>query len=119
MPKGAPMRFPKPFFRASKNSWYVQFGKKQRSLGTADEAEALEAYKKLLADEHHEPLSDRRTKIYQCFELFLEHSQENHAERSYLWYKATLQNAHKSFGTVRLSDLKPFHVTRWLKGKTL
>lgn len=26
------MRFPKPFFRAAKNAWYVQLGKRQDSL---------------------------------------------------------------------------------------
>ena len=27
------MRFPKPFFRESKQAWYVQIGKRQISLG--------------------------------------------------------------------------------------
>jgi len=33
------MRFPKPFFRASKDAWYVQLGKRQISLGKDGAAE--------------------------------------------------------------------------------
>ncbi len=32
------MRFPRPFFRASKNAWYGQLGKRQVSLGRDREA---------------------------------------------------------------------------------
>jgi integrase len=110
------MRFPKPFFRTSKNCWYVQFGKKQHSLHTADEGEALKEYGRLLTEQETRDTSDpRRTRIYQCFEVFLEHSKEEHAERSYAFYQDVLSKAAKSFGQVRLDDLKPHHVTAWLR----
>ena len=114
------MHFPKPFFRKSKNSWYVQFGKKQHSLGTADKAEALKEYGRLLAEREAKDTSDpRRTRVYQCFEVFLEHSKEDHAERSYDLYRDVLSKASRSFGKVLLDDLKPHHITSWLRTMTL
>jgi integrase len=112
------IRFPKPFFRSSKNCWYVQFGKAQRSLGTADEAEALEQYKALLAEQDAQPKSVRGdAKVWQCFDLFLDHVEENHAERTYELYKSVLKHAARNFGTVRVRDLKVHHVTAWLRKK--
>src|SRR5262245_33322283 len=44
------MRFPKPFFWASKGAWYLQIGKLQISLGK-DRDEAFERYREILLHE--------------------------------------------------------------------
>ena len=44
------MKFPKPFFRKSKQAWYVQLGKKQHSLGK-DREEAFRRYKDIILHE--------------------------------------------------------------------
>ena len=44
------MRFAKPFFRASKQAWYVQIGKRQISLGK-DREEAFRRYREILLHE--------------------------------------------------------------------
>ena len=41
-------KFPKPFFRSTRNCWYVQLGKQQVKLH-ADESEALKLYHGLMA----------------------------------------------------------------------
>ena len=47
------MRFPKPFFRASKGAWYVLLGKRQISLGK-DRDKAFERYRVILLQERGE-----------------------------------------------------------------
>lgn len=68
------MRFPKPFFRASKNAWYVQLGKRQVSLGRDREA-AFVRYRQLVLEETGqtaEPVSQHS--VAELLDLFLEHS---------------------------------------------
>ena len=43
------MRQPKPFYRKSKQAWYLQIGKRQVSLGP-DEKEAWQKYHEIMAD---------------------------------------------------------------------
>ncbi len=44
-----PRRYPKPFWRSSRNCWFVQLGKEQVKL-PSDEGEALKLYHGLMAD---------------------------------------------------------------------
>ena len=68
------MRFPKLFFRASKNAWYVQLGKRQVFLGK-DRDEAFVRYRQLVLED-----SDQSTEVTaeytvaELCDLFLEHS---------------------------------------------
>src|ERR1700687_2341574 len=74
------MRFPKPFFRASKDAWYVQLGKRQISLGK-DREEAFERSRELLLHErgqNPEP-AFRRLTVAQVFDLFLDWSGRHQA----------------------------------------
>ena len=53
------MRFLKPFFRASKQAWYVQVGKRQTSLGK-DREEAFHRYREILLHEQGKPPEPRQ-----------------------------------------------------------
>ncbi|HLJ96864.1 MAG TPA: tyrosine-type recombinase/integrase [Gemmataceae bacterium] len=97
----------------------MQFGSRQISLRTADRHEAFKEYKRLLAIEEARRIDPRRTKVYQCFDLFLEHSKENHAERTYAGHRDTLSHAAKSFGKLLIDDLKVHHITTWLRSMKL
>lgn len=110
------MKFPKPFFRTSKQAWYVQFGKRQISLG-ADQQEAFARYKELLAQEQHEPAALKKARVAQCFEEFLEHCHESCSEATYDWYRRLLSSADRHFGHLTLAQFQPLHVTRWLRSK--
>src|SRR5205085_4227627 len=47
-------------------------------------------------------------------DLFLDYSQKHHAPDTYRGYRDFLQDFCETYGTLRGSDLKPLHVTRWL-----
>jgi integrase len=105
------MRVPKPFFRKQTRTWYLQLGKRQVSLGP-DEAAAWTQYHALMAGrEEIKPA----TSVAVLIDAFLEWCQQNRSPRTYEWYLDHLQSFAKSIGQrLRVADLKPFHVTRWL-----
>ena len=77
------MRFPKPFFRASKDAWYVQLGKRQISLGK-DRDEAFERYRGLLLQDRGENSAPtfRRLTVAQVFDLFLDWSSRHNGAKT-------------------------------------
>jgi hypothetical protein len=109
----------KPFYRAFDDWWYVQLdanGKRtQKKLvkGKANEAEAFQAFYRLMADGPDLP-PPRTLTAAKCCDLFLNHSQKHNTPQTYGWYKGYLQSFCDLFGSVPALDLKPFHVTRWL-----
>lgn len=112
------MRTPKPFYRRFNDTWYVQIGKQQVRLakGKANEAEAYRRYFEVMAEHPTgrmaDPLPDPKV-AFVC-DLFLEWCQKHNAPRTYQWYRDFLQNFCEHCGKMALSELKPFHVTRWL-----
>ncbi|SRR5579871_2121883 len=112
------MKFPKPFFRKSKQAWYVQLGKKQHSLGK-DREEAFRRYRELLL--HEEGKTGEPGKpltVAEVFDLFLEWSSQHNDKRTYDWYKDFLQSFCDLHGGRQALKLKPFHVTKWLDSHT-
>ncbi len=116
------MKFPKPFFRTSAGCYYVQFGKRQYSLGTADEQEALKKYAELLQEKGLDPNnrgSKSTRRVWECFEIYLEHSELENASTTHENYVQILSYAAKSFGNSYVADLKPMHLTIWLRDHDL
>lgn len=70
---------PKPFFRAAKQSWYLQLGKRQVSLGK-DKKLAWQKYHELMSKE--EPLKGTAT-IEMLFERYLDWVEENRKPATY------------------------------------
>ena len=110
------MRQPKPWYRTSKNAWFVELGGKQVRLakGQDSEKEAYEAFYRLMsARPEHLPAADKITAAELC-DLFLDHSVKKHAPDTYASYKHFLQAFCDGHGKLLASSIKPFHVTRWL-----
>jgi integrase len=108
------MKFPKPFFRKSKQAWYVQFGKHQHSLGK-DREEAFRRYRELLLHEEGKPpRPDRSYTVAEVADLFLDWSERHNDERTYDWYRSFLQSFSDLYGGLEAMELRPHHVTRWL-----
>lgn len=110
------MRQPKPWFRTSKNAWFVELGGKQFRLavGRNAEKEAYEAFYRLMATRPENlPAPDKITVAKLC-DLFLEHSQRHHAADTYALYLHFLQSFCNDHGRLTAATVKPFHVTRWL-----
>jgi integrase len=109
------MRVRKPWFRASKNAWYVEVNGKQVRLaaGKENEKAAFDAFYKLMAGEPRQQASDSLLIATLC-DLFLEFSLLHHAKKSYRLYKDFLQSFCKRHGRLPALQIKPFHITRWV-----
>src|SRR5262245_2181537 len=109
------MRFPKPFFRKAKQAWYLQLGGRQISLGK-DRDEAFRRYQEIMLHERGQIAApDDALTVAQVWALFLDCSCRHNDPQTYAGYKDFLQGFCDLYGTLRaVTQLKPFHVTRWL-----
>lgn len=119
--------FPKPFFKTTRNRWYLQIGPKQFNLGP-DEAEAFQQYHELMRQHGNggvpEPqyATDALT-VVELLDRFLENCQKESAERTFESYRDRLQfftrhlKANKRLG-LAADGLKPFHVLEWVDSHT-
>jgi hypothetical protein len=63
-------KFPKPFWRSSRNCWFVQFGKEQIGLHT-DEGESLKLCHELMVRRDGQPTAPASAVVgLSAFELF-------------------------------------------------
>lgn len=109
-------KFPKPWYRPARGVWYVTLYGKQHNLG-ADKDAAFEEYKKLLNQPQSKPV--RSDAVIAVIDEYLEWCQRNRAAETYRWYLDRLQSFCKSIDPgLRVADLKPFHVQKWVDGNT-
>lgn len=117
----------KPFFRAFDGCWYAQtrVGPKRKQVklldkdgdpvrGRENEAEAYQAFHRLMALDPAALPEASRLKVAQVCDLFLTHSERHNEPRTFEWYKKYLQSFCDLYGALAALDVKPFHVTRWL-----
>jgi integrase len=106
----------KPWYRASKDAWYVEFHGKQVRLakGRDNEKAAQQAFYKLMVSSSGRlPETDTLCVAIVC-DLFLDHSEKHHVPDTFAWYKQYLQDFCNLYGMLLAQDLKPLHVSRWL-----
>jgi len=115
------MRLPKPYWKKSHNCWYADIDGKTRRLDP-DETKAKDVFKKLLAESNDhdsaEALAGTDATVQDLIEEFLAWT-EKHREpltlKSYQRYFSGKGSFSDYVGPkLRIRDLKPFHVTRWL-----
>ena len=106
------MRVPQPFYRSQTKSWYLQLGKKQINLGK-DEDLAWRKYHGIMAGLRDVAAEDSCVHI---IDEFLEWTKNNREESTYKWYLRLLQSFAESIGRLKVSELRPYHVTRWKSG---
>lgn len=109
-------KFPKPWYRPSRDMWYVTLDGIQHKLDS-DQQKAFEKYKLLL----NQPNSARRVAIHSdtvisAIEKFLGWCQEHRAKDTYEWYRWRLQQFVDSIETsLTVAALKHFHLDDWLQ----
>lgn len=110
------MRPHKPWYRASKDAWYVEVNGRQFRLakGEANEKAAWEAFYRLMASGTGKLPDTETLCVATVCDQFLDFSQKHHAADTYRWYQDYLQDFCESFGTLLARDLKPLHVSKWL-----
>lgn len=106
--------FPKPFFRESRQLWYVQIDGKQHNLGPEREA-AFDRYHELM----RKPQAVRATgdSAAIIMDAFLDWTQKHRAPRTYDWYLERIQSFLETVSIgMSVDQLKPFHLTQWTDG---
>jgi hypothetical protein len=123
------MRPTSPWYRKSKDKWYVEVGGKQPPLGRHPESapppkkgrngwnvppEIMTAYHRLMAaDPANVPKPDA-VRICSVCDLFLEWSAKHHKPDTYSWCNYFLQDFCEKYGLLPAAEVKPLHITRWL-----
>jgi integrase len=111
MPKGSPA----PWFRRSRNSWFVTFGGKQHDLQTADRKEAFRRWHQLALDTAATPLAVPRLSVRELLARFLDATQKQSRPSTYDWYAYYLHSFIRTLPKDLLAtDLRSFRVTQWL-----
>jgi integrase len=108
----------KPWYRASRDTWYVEIGGKQTPLakGRDSRDEAMRAFYRLMADGPATAAVTDNAAVATVCDLFLAWSQKHHKDSTYSWNKFFLEsfvNFEKT-GHLPAAMLRPLHVTRWL-----
>jgi integrase len=108
------MHFPKPWFRPSRKTWYVEIDGKQHNLG-ADRDAAFRKYHELMTAPPSSPPPLPSSSVAAIFDRFLDWVEKHQAADTYRWYKDRLQSFldHAPKGLL-VGHLKPFHVQEWV-----
>ena len=89
------MKQPQPFFRQSKNAWYLQLGRRQISRGK-EKKQAWKRYHQIMAA--NKPLDRGTTTIEELFERYLEWVQENRKPGTYRTIRQHRSQCARSIG---------------------
>jgi len=106
-------RTPKPWFRKGRG-WFVTISGTQHNLGR-DKKAAYHEYHRLM----HQPENQRKISgqsLVAIFDDFLDWVQKNKAPDTYRWYRDLLQKFIETHTMLRVDDIRPFHVQRWVDG---
>lgn len=102
----------KPFYRESRNSWYVQIRGEEHKLGS-DKEQAFQEFHRLMGSEL--PTTNKTT-VAALVAQFLGWIEQNRKPGTYEWYRNHCESFVKHVGPrLRVSDVKPYHVDKWLK----
>jgi integrase/recombinase XerC len=116
------VRIPKPYWKKSHKCWYVNLNGHPRRLDP-NEAKAKELYKKLLAEDEDDQsgaqiLAGENATVHDLLTEFLAWT-ELHREPGTLGFYQEYLSDKGGFADfvgakLRVRDVKPYHVTRWL-----
>lgn len=103
-------KFPKPWFRPSRNLWYVTLEGVQHNLGS-DKARAFERYKELLKDGPKE--STGSPLVEDLAVEFITWCVSRRASGTVALYKHRLESFLAHTGDITVDQLTPLHLDRW------
>jgi integrase len=106
-------KFPKPWYRPNRGTWYVTLDGHQHNLGP-DETEAFDKYKQLLAKP--KAMSVPSDALASVIDAFLEWVHREKSPKTYEWYEYRLQRFLRKHPTMRAADVRPYHVDEWVGG---
>lgn len=111
----------KPYFRESDGWWVSRFRGEYVKLarGRENEPAAKKQFHELMAlDAVGTPVESSDATTAALCEAFLAWSHRENEAPTYEFYRGFLQSFVDLHGTVRVRELKPYHVTRWFEAQT-
>ncbi len=103
--------FPKPFFKQSRSSWYVEIDRKQVKLGPDRDA-AFRRYHELMRRPRSTPVVSES--VASLADAFLEWAKQHRAGDTYAWYQYRIQRFCQRYPDLRTTELRPYHVQEWV-----
>ena len=110
-----------PFWRSDRSCYYVQHGTRQVRL-SPDKDEAWRLWHEFMAnppspDEPRPVAPGPGVEAIEILDAYLDWCQKNKAARTYAWYRENIQKFASALPDgLRVSDLKPYHLTRAMDG---
>jgi len=104
-------RRPKPWFREARGAWFVTLGGTQHNLGP-DKKQAFDRFYELMRQPHDEKIDPRS--VVGIIDSFLEWVEKHRSPDTFEWYRYRLQRFAEKHATLTISDLRPFHVQKWV-----
>lgn len=111
------MRQRQPFFKASRQTWYWQDPRTNRQINLGpDEAEAWARFYELVGTSAELSADLKAGFVVDVLARFLEWCEGTSSKGTFDFYSRPLKSFAKHVGTkLRLSDLKPYHVSQWIR----
>lgn len=104
-------RTPKPWFDKERGVWKVTINGRRHNLGP-DKSLAVAEFHRLMAQPGKKKVLSHS--LPGIIDSFLEWVQRNRAPDTYEWYRYRLQRFIDRHKTLRLQDLRPYHVQNWV-----
>ena len=108
---------PKPFYRKSRDTWYVEVDGRQINLGK-DRESAFQRYHAIMATpaevRQNHSVGGTGLKLTELFDQFLGWVQQHRAPDTFVWYQYRLQRFADRFPELTVGQLRPFHVQEWV-----
>lgn len=113
-------RPPKPYFWKARGGWYCTVGGERHRLaegaGPEAKAEATREFHRIMAGSGR-ARPDGKLTVALAASLFLDHAERETAPATYEQYRIKLKSFVLMFGTMKLRDVRPSHVSRWVASK--
>ena len=103
----------KPWFWKRRKSWFCTIKGTRIDLGS-DREKAFQAFHGLMSKPAPKPV--RMESLVGLIDSFLGWVQANRARDTYRWYLERLQLFCRQYPDLRIHDLKPVHVQKWIDG---
>lgn len=102
----------KPWYRKSRQEWCVTIDGKLHKLGP-DKDEAFVRFHRIMSNRGHE-VSVEEDYLAPLYQLFIDWCGDNKSKRTTEDYFGYLNSFNERWPGLRVSDLKPYHLQRWV-----
>ncbi|MEI6539410.1 MAG: site-specific integrase, partial [Planctomycetota bacterium] len=104
-------RSAKPWYRKDRKAWFVTIDGIRHNLGP-DKTEAFRQFHALMREPKHKEVKSQS--FVAIADAFLEWLQKHRAPDTYEWYRYRIERFCQTYPELKLGDLKPFHVQKWV-----